>query len=93
MPEAFRRRAGPLTFRRPSFWPLADGQARLAERLSELGEVGMSAVLPDERDRAMFPTVGHAVAGHPDSTCGRTRGTSSAWRRAAGYQPLSEIFA
>ena len=55
-----------------------------------LGEAGMSATLPDERYRDVFPTIGHAVVhiltGHAAVHVGQV----SVWRRAAGYQPLSE---
>ena len=71
---------------------LADGQARVSNRLADLGDAGMSTALPDERYRATFPTVGHAVVhiltGHAAVYVGQV----SVWRRAAGYQPLSNIF-
>jgi hypothetical protein len=71
---------------------LADGEARVSNRLTSLGDAGMSAPLPDERHRAMFPTVGHAVVhiltGHAAVHVGQV----SAWRRASGYRALSEIF-
>jgi uncharacterized damage-inducible protein DinB len=71
---------------------LSDAQARVSDRLVALGEMGMEAPLPDERYRAMFPTVGHAVihilTGHAAVHVGQI----SAWRRAAGYPPLSETF-
>ncbi|HEY1784108.1 MAG TPA: DinB family protein [Pirellulales bacterium] len=72
---------------------LAAGHARISDRLLVLGDVGMSAPLPDERYRATLPTVGHAVVhilvGHAAVHVGQV----SVWRRAAGYRPLSEIFA
>jgi hypothetical protein len=71
---------------------LADGQARVSDRVSALGDAGMSAVLPDERYRATFPTIGHAVVHVLTSHAAVHVGQVSAWRRAAGYQPLAEIF-
>ena len=69
---------------------LADGQARVSQRLSELGDAGLAAPLPDECYRAVFPTVGHAVVhiltGHAAVHVGQV----SVWRRAAGYPPLSQ---
>ena len=71
---------------------LADGQVRLSERLTALGDAAMSGPLPDERYRTLFPTLDHAVlhilTGHAAVHVGQV----SVWRRAAGYQPLSEIF-
>ncbi|HUW84431.1 MAG TPA: DinB family protein [Phycisphaerae bacterium] len=71
---------------------LADGQVRLSERLAALGDAAMSGPLPDERYRALFPTLGHAVlhilTGHAAVHVGQV----SVWRRAAGHQPLSETF-
>ena len=72
---------------------LADGRARVSDRLAGLGDAGMGAPLPDERYRAVFPTVGHVVvhilAGHTAVHVGQV----SVWRRAAGYPPLSEAAA
>ena len=72
---------------------LADGVVRISDRIAILGEQGMSIPLPDERFRATFPTVGHAVThiltGHAAVHVGQV----SVWRRAAGYPPLSEAFA
>jgi hypothetical protein len=71
---------------------LADGQARIADRVSALGDAGMSAVLPDARYRATLPTVGHAVVHILTSHAAVHVGQVSVWRRAAGYLPLAEIF-
>jgi DinB superfamily len=71
---------------------LSDGQMRISDRLSILGDAGMSALLPDERYRATFPTVGHAVVHILTGHAAVHVGQISAWRRAAGYQPLSEVF-
>jgi hypothetical protein len=71
---------------------LADGQARVSDRVTTLGDARMSGVLPDERYRATFPTLGHAVVHVLTSHAAVHVGQVSAWRRAAGYQPLSEIF-
>ncbi len=71
---------------------LADGEARVSNRLANLGDAGMSTALPDERHRSTFPTVGHAVvhilAGHAAVHVGQV----SVWRRAAGYKTQSAIF-
>jgi hypothetical protein len=71
---------------------LADGEARVSNRLGSLGDAGMSTPLPDERHRAMFPTVGHAVVHILTGHAAVHVGQISAWRRASGYPALSEAF-
>lgn len=72
---------------------LSDAQARVSDRLVVLGEAGMEVPLPDERYRAIFPTVGHAVVHILGGHAAMHEGQVSAWRRAAGYAPPSETFA
>jgi hypothetical protein len=71
---------------------LADGQNRVAKRLAELGESGLAAPLPDQRHRAMFPTVGHAVLHILTSHAALHVGQITAWRRAVGLDPLTRPF-
>lgn len=71
---------------------LADGAERVSVRVIALGDVGMSAPLPDERYRAVLPTVGHAAAHILISHTAVHVGQVSVWRRAAGYPPLTESF-
>jgi uncharacterized damage-inducible protein DinB len=71
---------------------LADGQARVSNRLADLGDAGMSTALPDKRYKTKFPTVGHAVVHILTGHAAVHVGQISVWRRAAGYRPLSDIF-
>ena len=71
---------------------LDNGQARLTARLAALGDAGMTGPLPDERYRAMFPTVGHAVVHILTAHAAVHVGQLSVWRRSAGYQPLGDAF-
>jgi hypothetical protein len=71
---------------------LSDGQKRVTDRLIALGEQGMSAPLPDERYRMMFPTIGHAVLHILTVHSAIHVGQVTVWRRAVGLGPLSENF-
>jgi uncharacterized damage-inducible protein DinB len=71
---------------------LTDSAARVTVRVITLGDAGMSEPLPDERYRSVLPTVGHAVAHILISHTAVHVGQVSVWRRAAGYQPLTESF-
>jgi hypothetical protein len=63
---------------------LEDAYQRLALRLNQLGEAGMSLPLPDERCRAELPTLGHALVHILSGHTALHVGQLSAWRRAAG---------
>jgi hypothetical protein len=69
---------------------IEDGQKRLASRLIALGDSGMAVMLPDERYRETFPTLGHAVVHILGGHAAVHVGQLSVWRRAAGYPTLSE---
>jgi hypothetical protein len=71
---------------------LADAQARLSHRTLVLGDVGMSAPLPDARYRELLPTIGHAVVHILTAHAAVHVGQVSVWRRAGGYRALSQIF-
>jgi hypothetical protein len=71
---------------------LADAEMRVVDRLMDLGDAGMASPLPDERFRSKFPTIGHAVVHILTAHTAVHVGQISAWRRAAGYPPLSEVF-
>jgi uncharacterized damage-inducible protein DinB len=70
---------------------LADGERRLRERLSALGDTALSSPLPDERVREILPTLGHAVlhvlVGHTAAHLGQL----AVWRRAMGLPPTTTI--
>jgi hypothetical protein len=72
---------------------LSDGQGRVTDRLIALGEQGLSAPLPDERHRAVFPTIGHAVLHILTVHAAIHVGQVTVWRRTVGLMPLSETFA
>ena len=70
---------------------LVDGQVRIQSAYGSRRRGNVHG-LPDERYRTTYPTVGYAVlhilTGHAAVHVGQV----SVWRRAAGYQPLSDIF-
>ena len=72
------------------FEALNDGQRKLTERLTALGETAMSEPLPDVRYRDRIPTVGHAVlhilTGHTAMHVGQI----TVWRRAMGLRVIPE---
>jgi hypothetical protein len=72
---------------------LADAQARVLGRLSELGAAGLARPLPDERHRATFPTVGHAVLHILTVHAALHVGQLTVWRRAVGLGSLGENLA
>jgi hypothetical protein len=71
---------------------LQDSQQRITQRLLALGEAGLSQPLPDERYRAMFPTLGHAVLHILTVHAAIHVGQITVWRRAIGLGPLRENF-
>jgi hypothetical protein len=71
---------------------LADGQNRLRERLQSMNDNDLKAPLPDERHRAMFPTLGHAVTHILTSHAAVHVGQASLWRKLAGYPSSSAEF-
>jgi uncharacterized damage-inducible protein DinB len=71
---------------------LADAESRIVSRLESLGDAQMAVPLPDERYRTTFPTLGHAVTHILTSHAAVHVGQLSAWRRAAGYPPLTKPF-
>jgi hypothetical protein len=71
---------------------LTDAVNRVSARLTALGTEGLAAPLPDERYRALFPTVGHAVIHILLAHTAVHVGQVSAWRRAAGYPALTVAF-
>ena len=81
----------------PSLYPskeellaaLADAQRRLAERLKEIGEEGLSEPMPDVRYREVFPTLGHAVLHILTVHASLHVGQLQAWRRAMGLARAS----
>jgi hypothetical protein len=72
---------------------LPDGQRRVTDRLIVLGEQGLSAPLPDEQYRAIFPTIGHAVLHILTVHAAIHVGQVTVWRRAMGLKSLSKTFA
>jgi hypothetical protein len=66
---------------------LEDSKQRITAKLCTLGDCGMADALPDERHRAVFPTLGHAVVHILSGHFAVHVGQLSAWRRAAGYPP------
>jgi uncharacterized damage-inducible protein DinB len=71
---------------------LADGQRRITERLTAMGEAGLAEPLPDVRYREMFPTVGHAVLHLLTAHAALHVGQLTVWRRVAGLGPSQEPF-
>jgi hypothetical protein len=71
---------------------LADGQRRITERLSLLGEAGLAQQLPDGLHRAMFPTLGDAVLRILTSHAAVHVGQITVWRRALNLGPLKQSF-
>ncbi len=71
---------------------LDDGQQRIVTRLNELGDDGLSMPLPDEKDRSIFRTVGHAVLHILTVHAAIHVGQLTVWRRAAGFGPLTQSF-
>jgi len=69
---------------------LRDGQRRLAERLTVVGNEGMAAPLPDVRYRSVFPTVGHAVLHILTAHAAGHVGQVTVWRRVMGLGALQE---
>jgi len=61
--------------------------SRLTDRLRELGEASLSAPLPDERYRYLFPTVGHAVMHSVMVHAAMHVGQLIVQRRAGGVRP------
>jgi hypothetical protein len=63
---------------------LAEGERRLVTALRAMSEDDLARPLPDEQHRAMFPTLGHALAhvviGHTAAHIGQL----TVWRRAMG---------
>jgi hypothetical protein len=84
-PERYPKKASLLA-------ALADGQKRLATRLSAIGEVGLQQPLSDEGHRPMFPTLGHAVTHILTSHAAIHVGQLTVWRRAVGLGPLTTSF-
>jgi hypothetical protein len=72
---------------------LSDGQRRVTDRLIALGEQGLSAPLPDEQYRPIFPTIGHAVLHILTVHAAIHVGQVTVWRRAMSLGSLSETFA
>jgi hypothetical protein len=71
---------------------LFDAERRLGERLSAIGEEGMAQPLPDERFRAMFPTLGHAVVHVLVAHTAAHIGQVVVWRRLMEYPPLTKVY-
>jgi hypothetical protein len=72
---------------------LDDARARLAARLTAMGEAELAAPLPDVRYRATFPTIGHAVLHILVAHASMHVGQVAVWRRVAGLPPVPEPFA
>jgi hypothetical protein len=67
---------------------LIDGQQRIIDRLTLLGERGLSEPLPDVRYRQTFPTLGHAVLHVLTAHAALHVGQITVWRRVVGLAPL-----
>ncbi|HTQ37865.1 MAG TPA: DinB family protein [Pirellulales bacterium] len=71
---------------------LADGQHRITKQFAVLGEQGLKHALPDEKHRALFPTIGDAVLHILTAHAALHVGQLTVWRRAAGLGPLMKLF-
>ena len=68
----------------------AVARRRISDRLAEMTESDLSEPLPDERHRAVFPTVRSALL-HTLTVHAATHvGQLSAWRRAMGLPRVSD---
>ncbi|HZZ27343.1 MAG TPA: DinB family protein [Pirellulales bacterium] len=71
---------------------LADCQHRITKQFAVLGEHGLQHALPDEKHRAFFPTIGHAVLHILTAHAALHVGQITIWRRAVGLEPLHKFF-
>ncbi|MDP6112278.1 MAG: DinB family protein [Planctomycetota bacterium] len=71
---------------------LDDAYSRLSDALSELGESGMLAPLPDMQYRKSLPTIGHALVHILASHTALHVGQLTVWRKAIGLPRVPEQF-